>query len=306
MTMFRFLLARQPEGFALIIGGNRNPTLPSALSSIERFSFVSHSVSAGQSMASARANLGALGTKTHAIAIGGWTDTAVLQTTEKYNFSSNTVAYGPNLSTANWGHVGAGNSTIGILNGAYGTTSSVIRYTYSSDTMSTAGTGTTYSCRSGAGAGNETVAIFAGGYYDPLGAPYLNTAKAYVYATDVVSSASSLTENKAQPGGAGTRTDAYFFGGSLSPSSYSNKREKYSLSTYTNSAANSLANARGYTSSAGDVTKIVTSGGESTAPQFNSTYNDVYIIASDTSSASSLLSTGKRYVAGASTTPGHM
>lgn len=303
--MFRFLIAKQPEGYALVIGGNRYPTLPWAFSSIEKFSFVSHAVSAGQSMAVTRGNLGALGTKTHAIAIGGINDVSSLQTTEKYNFAANTVTYGPNLSTANWGHVGAGNSTIGILNGAYGTVSSVIRYTYSSDTMSTSGTGTTYSCRSGAGAGNETVAIFAGGYYDPLGSPYLNTAKTYTYASDVVSNASSLTELKAQPGGAGTSTDAYFFGGSLPSSTYSNKREKYSLSTYTNSAANSLANARGYTSSAGDVTKIVTSGGESSSP-YNSAYTDVYIIASDTSSASSLLSTGKRYTAGVSTTPGHM
>lgn len=292
-------MAKQPEGYALIIGGNRYPTLPYARSGIERFSFVSHAVSAGQSMAVARGNLGALGTKTHAIAIGGESN-GDIQSTEKYNFASNTVAFGPNLAVASWGHAGAGNSTLGILNGSFANNASVIRYTYSSDTMSTSGTGITYNTRSGAGAGNSSIGVFAGGY---TGGP-ISTAVAYVYATDSVSSASSLSESKGQPGGAGTVTDAYFFGGTL-PSGYSNKREKYSLSTYTNSAANSLANARGYTASAANVTKIITGCGEASSP-FNSSYSDVYTIASDTSVGSTAFSEGKRYVAGASTTPGHM
>lgn len=190
--------------------------------------------------------LGAVGNSTKGLFAGGRDNgSTTVASTETYTFANNTVAAGGTLTVARTQMAGAGNQTIGVLYGGLNASSAVVgsvdRYTFSNDSVA-AGTDLTANYRH-AGAGDGTIALFAGGIISSV--TVASTLK-YTVATALTAAGTSLTQARNRLAAASAKNTAAFFSGTTSTTNSTAVAtvDRYTYATDAVAAGSSLAAVR--------------------------------------------------------------
>jgi hypothetical protein len=195
LSFARYDLGAASNGqYAIFAGGTNSTSFP--LSNTDKLTFSNLTIAVSTQLPIVRRSFAATSTDTFAyfatgISTGSEHGLTLATTSNKYNYSNDAIISGAS-TTRRSQTAAAGNLTFGVFDtGAKGyyDIRAVEKYRYSNDTVS-AGTfsPTSYSPAIHAAAGNETFAIFAGGY---LYGPLTYTTK-YTYSNDARISTTSL------------------------------------------------------------------------------------------------------------------
>lgn len=219
-----------PGAGSAIFGGGESNYDSTDITSV--YNYAANSSLAGSNLTYRGSNLAAAGNSIVGVFGSGSSYGSYVSSTSLYTYSTNLATQGTNLSALGVGLAAAGNSIIGIfglgytLNDTdynYNYSSAISIYTYSSNIVS-AGTNLTFNAENSAAAGNETEAVFAGGYYNQ----YLNTSSIYSYLTNIAVAGVNLTYLSEELAACGNSTLGVFGGGYTD-----NNGDYYELSSVT-------------------------------------------------------------------------
>jgi hypothetical protein len=247
-------------------------------------------------------------------ATAGWYAGGVLYKTtiSRITYSTDTATAstrGP-LTTDAQGQAGTGNTTYGWLGGGNsttaptGTSSTVQRITYATDTAATSIRGPlNYSVRGAAATGNTTDGWFAAG----LTTAVASTVNRITYATDTATASTRgpLSSARYQLAATGNTTDGWFGGGYVPAAPYSSStvnRITYATDTATASTRGPLSSARYQLAATGNTTDGWFGGGMDLANIFSTVNRITYATDTATASVRGPLSVARRGLAASGNT----
>ncbi len=229
------------------LAGGKNGT-GAAAADLERHQYSDLTVSTFNALAVARWGGIGLGNENIGMVIGGITAAdALTNATTRYRYASNTLSTvaslgltlsrSPGYSSAQYGYIRNGSSIFLEFNGStyFG------KYNYAGETLSVITTASTLSRYGHSSAGNRTVGLTVGGYYQ--GAPLTNVQR-HLYATDALSVGTALGDARAFGAGGGDDTKGVFAGGLRSSGTVVDTATLYTYADDTTSTGTALSAAR--------------------------------------------------------------
>lgn len=297
MTMFRFLMAKQSEGFALFCGGNSG----GAISVTEKYYYSNNAVYFGSSLSTPSWSHAACGLAEYALIGGGYNGSVTISTVQKYTNANDALSAGQSLLLARSACAASNNSSTGVWGGgdttSFGANSKVTNIYQLSTNSVSSGVDLSMARRGLAGFASNTIAYFACGL---LASATTNITDKFTIANNSITS-NNVLSYRWGVSGVSNRANGYVFGGD--PTFALN--EQYILSNDSVSSKTSLSVGRLVHASSGNVLVAIISCG------LNSLYATIktserYTYASNAMSSGTSLSANKESVSSASSTPGHL
>lgn len=295
--MFRFLMAKQPGGFALFCGGNSG----GALSATEKYYYSNNAVSFGSNLSTASWSHATCGLSEYALIGGGYNGSATISTVQKYTHANDGLSSGQSLLLARSALAASNNSSTGVWGGgdinALGVNSKVTDiYNLSTNSVSS-GVDLSLARRGLAGFASKTIAYFACGL---LTGVTTNATDKFTISTNSITTNNFLSYRWGVSG-VSDSANGYVFGGD--PTFTLN--ERYIFSGDSVSSRTSLSGGRLVHASSGDMSVAIISCG------LNSSYATIktserYTYASNSMNSGTSLSANKESMSSASSTPGHL
>lgn len=299
MTMFRFLMAKQPAaaGYGLFAGGNFSG---SAVATTEKYKFINAVLSNGTNLTTASQSSGVTSLAEYALFGGGHAGSSALSTMQKYTHSTDGLSSGTSLLVAR-AVAAANNSFTGVFGG--GDTSATLgvnskvtdKYLFSTASVS-AGTDLGTARRNLSSCASSTIVYFGAGYVSSA----VGVVDKYTISTDGVAPGTSLTARWGTAASSNS-TDGYFFSGD--PQFTLN--QQYSFSNDSVSSKTSLSGGRLVPGAAGDGSLAIISAGLNSGFSAIKT-SEKYIYSDNAMTSGTSLANAKHSLSAASSTPGNL
>lgn len=280
-------------GFALFAGGLNQTT--GVLNKTQAYGYADNTMMLGTTLTSARYQMGGVGTATYAYFMGGYTSPEGSKV-DRYKFGDNTVSARTALTTGKFGYGSAGNSTRGLLiagaqSNGNASTNAIEKITYAAETHTNHSAA--YVSWGLAAAGNETLAVYGGGYaYSAVS----TLTYVYTHASDSSAGGPALGVGRHNTAAMGNANVAVF-GGGYGPLA---STDVITYSNSTRAAGTALGLARNYAAGAGKTDIGIFAGGLDS----NTTYTDKYTYSGNVRVAGTALNTSVTMTAGVSSVPG--
>lgn len=232
-----------------------------------------------------------------ALFAGGGGSLAAIDLIDIYIISLDAVSSGTTLTRSGWSICGTSNNEKSLFAGGTtgaGAVNFTDKYLHANKSVSSGGNLTAANSAQGGGSGSEK-AIFGGGDTTASGT-MTNTTNEYTYSSDTHASGQAIGVARSQIQGFGSGTIVYFSGGNPNPG-YSNRTDKYIISTSTVSGNTSITGRWGGGASSTKTHGYIGAGRTSAQPSA-ATSLEKYRFSDDSISSGQTLSTA-RWVCGA-------